>query len=133
MVRSQATTMNSRNKNGRTHAAFSAFDTPLSRFSSATSRSLMIVFFGEINPLDKYWQAGFRAVFCRSCERRNDGSHRLMRWGSQTGQCRLAEIRGRFSRQRGQHQRHHVGEAFVPRLLLQEVATEDHGGGAARG
>ena len=25
----------------------------------------------EINPLDKYWQAGFRAVFCRSCERRN--------------------------------------------------------------
>src|SRR5439155_25116901 len=63
MVRSQATTMNSRNKNGRTHAAFSAFDTPLSRFSSATSRSLVIVFFGrEFNPLDKYWQAGFRAT-----------------------------------------------------------------------
>src|SRR4029079_9376541 len=47
MVRSQATTMKSRNKNGRTHAAFSAFDTPLSRFGSATSRSLMIVFSRE--------------------------------------------------------------------------------------
>jgi len=45
----------------------------LSRFSSATSRSLVIVFSGgEINPLDKYWQAGFYAVFCRSCERRID-------------------------------------------------------------
>ena len=29
MVRSQATTMKIRNRNGRTHAAFSAFDTPL--------------------------------------------------------------------------------------------------------
>jgi hypothetical protein len=57
--------MNSRNRNGRTHAAFSAFDTPLSRFSSATSRSLVIVSFGrEFNPLDKYWQAGFRAAIC---------------------------------------------------------------------
>src|SRR6266545_924168 len=65
MVRSQATTMKSRNRNGRSHAAFSAFDKPLSRFSSATSRSLVIVFFGgEFNPLDKYWQAGFRAAIC---------------------------------------------------------------------
>jgi hypothetical protein len=23
--------------------------------------------------LDKYWQAGFRAVFCRSCERACEG------------------------------------------------------------
>ncbi|HVQ68763.1 MAG TPA: hypothetical protein VMT08_14825, partial [Bradyrhizobium sp.] len=30
------------------------------------------LFWGEINPLDKYWQAGFYAVFCRSCERRID-------------------------------------------------------------
>src|SRR6185369_15148376 len=62
MVRSQATTMKSRNKNGRTHAAFNAFDTPLSRFSSATSRSLMIVFSGE--KLTRWINTGKR-VFVR--------------------------------------------------------------------
>src|SRR6187399_2122542 len=75
MVRSHATTMNSRNRNGRSHAAFSAFDKPLSRFGSATSRSLTVFSGGEINPLDKYWQAGFRALFCRSCDARTH-SHR---------------------------------------------------------
>jgi hypothetical protein len=39
--------MKSIKKHGRTHAAFSAFDTPLSRFSSATSRSLITVFSEE--------------------------------------------------------------------------------------
>src|SRR6185369_5290259 len=62
MVRSQATTMKSRNRNGRTHAAFNAFDTPLSRFSSATSRSLMIVFSGE--KLTRWINTGKR-VFVR--------------------------------------------------------------------
>src|SRR5882724_1704714 len=64
MVKSQATTMKIRNRNGRSHAAFSALDTPLSRFSSATSRSLLGRLFGiEINPLDKYWQARFVRYF----------------------------------------------------------------------
>ena len=49
-----------------------------------------------------------------------------MRRRPHAGPCRLAEIRGRFPRQRRQHQRHHVGEALVPGLLLQEVAAEDH-------
>ena len=62
MVRSQITTMKIRNRNGRTHAAFSAFDTPLSRFSSATSRSLMIVFSGE--KLTRWINTGKR-VFVR--------------------------------------------------------------------
>src|SRR5215212_26002 len=61
MVRSQATTMKSRNRNGRTHAAFSAFDKPLSRFSSATSRSL-IVFSGK--KLTRWINTGKR-VFVR--------------------------------------------------------------------
>src|SRR5205809_438017 len=37
-----------------------------------------------------------------------------------------AEIRRRLPGQRRQHQRHHMRQAFVPRLLLQEVAAEDH-------
>src|SRR5436190_22934286 len=62
MVRSQTTTMNSRNRNGRTHAAFSAFDTLLSRFSSATSRSLVIVF--SVEKLTRWINTGKR-VFMR--------------------------------------------------------------------
>jgi hypothetical protein len=65
MVRSQATTMKIRNRNGRTHAAFSIFDT-LAPFGSATSRSRMDRLFRvKINPLDKYWQASFRAAKLR--------------------------------------------------------------------
>src|SRR4051795_365550 len=47
IARSQATTMKIRNRNGRTHAAFSALDTMLGPFASATSRSLAISLFGE--------------------------------------------------------------------------------------
>jgi hypothetical protein len=41
MVRSQATTMKIRNKNGRIHAAFSAFDTPVGALGSTTLLSLI--------------------------------------------------------------------------------------------
>src|SRR5260370_40841017 len=54
MVRSQATTMKIRNKNGRIHGALSAFDTPPGPFGSATLRSLAFSFRAQINPLDKY-------------------------------------------------------------------------------
>jgi len=55
MVRSQATTMKIRNKNGLIHAAFSAFDTPPGPFGSTTLASLGYRFScKEINPLDKY-------------------------------------------------------------------------------
>jgi hypothetical protein len=55
MVRSQATTMKIRNKNGRIHAAFSAFDTPVGALGSTTLLSLIHRLFGaQINPLDKY-------------------------------------------------------------------------------
>src|SRR6476646_986956 len=54
MVRSQTTTMKIRNRNGRIHGAFSAFDTPPGPFGSATLRSLVFRFQTQINPLDKY-------------------------------------------------------------------------------
>src|SRR5258705_492222 len=54
IVRSQATTMKIRNKNGRIHGAFSAFDTPPGPSGSATLRSLAFSFRAQINPLDKY-------------------------------------------------------------------------------
>src|SRR5258707_15683663 len=64
IARSQATTMKIRNRNGRSHAAFSALDTMLGPFASATSRSLAgFLFRGEINPLDKYWQVAFVRQF----------------------------------------------------------------------
>src|SRR6202158_1626931 len=53
MVKSQATTMKIRNKKGRIHAAFSAFDTPPGPFAT-TLRSLVTVLLAQINPLDKY-------------------------------------------------------------------------------
>src|SRR3954453_7477212 len=47
MARSQATTMNTRNKNGRIQAAFSILDTALCGFSSATSHSRSSCLLGE--------------------------------------------------------------------------------------
>src|SRR5258708_24718729 len=46
--------MKIRNKNGRIHGAFSAFDTPPGPSGSATLRSLAFSFRAQINPLDKY-------------------------------------------------------------------------------
>jgi hypothetical protein len=54
MVRSQATTMKIRNRNGLIHAAFSALDTPPEAFGSATLLFLVYMLIREINPLDKY-------------------------------------------------------------------------------
>src|ERR1700754_2653566 len=55
IARSHATTMTIRNRNGRTHAAFSNFDRPEGLFASATSRSLCsLCVRAEINSLDKY-------------------------------------------------------------------------------
>ena len=70
-----------------------------------------------------------RPVVMGPCVRRDDDRGLLNRLPCRRPQFRnlgLAEIRGRFSRQRRQHQRHHVGEALVPRVLFQEVAAEDH-------
>src|SRR4051794_37758589 len=55
--------MNTRNKNGRIHAAFSILDTALCGFSSATSHSRSSCSLGEINPLDKYCPAVFLRRF----------------------------------------------------------------------
>src|ERR1700681_4608160 len=54
MVRSQATTMKIRNKNGRIHAALSAFDTPVGALGSTTLLSPFTGFRIQINALDKY-------------------------------------------------------------------------------
>src|SRR5882724_3251095 len=60
MVRSQATTMKIRNKNGRIHAALIAFDTPVGVLGSTTLLSLIHRRFRvQINPLDKYCLAFF--------------------------------------------------------------------------
>jgi hypothetical protein len=57
--------MKIRNRNGRSHAAFSALATPPSPFGSATRRSLASHFLRrEINPLDKYCPA---ALLRRNC------------------------------------------------------------------
>src|SRR5882724_79534 len=54
MVKSQATTMKIKNKNGRSHAAFSAFDRPPGLCGSAKFLSRVDRLCGEINPLDNY-------------------------------------------------------------------------------
>src|SRR6266511_3376982 len=86
MVRSHITTMKSRNKNGRTHAAFSAFDKPLSRFSSATSHSLLIVFSGE--NLTRWINTGKRVFVQQNCHL----SSPLRKQGPiTTGRCELSK------------------------------------------
>src|ERR1700682_1252811 len=54
MVRSQATTMKIRNKNGRIHAALSAFDTPVGALGSTPLLSPFTGFRVQIKPLNKY-------------------------------------------------------------------------------
>jgi hypothetical protein len=46
--------MKIRNKNGRTHAAFNAFDIAPDALGSVTPLSPWCSIFTEINPLDKY-------------------------------------------------------------------------------
>src|SRR5438034_6147664 len=54
-------------------------------------------------------------------------SDRLM-CANRNSRCDLlpAEHGGGFSRQRGEHQSHHVAETLVLGLLLQEIAAENH-------
>src|SRR6266496_5353577 len=97
MVRSQITTMKIRNRNGRTHAAFSALDTTFGAFNSATllSRLAGSCFREEINLLDKYCPAGSdgklphrRVVPALSQGRRLNG---MMRGSPQLRRLDLAE------------------------------------------
>src|SRR5882724_5227017 len=77
IARSQATTMKIRNKNGRSHAAFSALDTPLGPFASATSLSLSDRLFGEkltrwINTGKWVWCGKIVPAKVRSPDERSD-------------------------------------------------------------
>src|SRR4051812_46814718 len=77
IVRSQATTMKIRNKNGRIHTAFSAFDT-LPGFRVSATLSLPV--WRTINPLDKYCPDLLRRQMARHVVPANAGTHTLCRF-----------------------------------------------------
>src|SRR5438552_14892816 len=168
MVRSQITTMKIRNRNGRTHVAFSAFDMTFGAFNSATllSRLAGSSFGGKltcwINTVQRVsdgklphgasslrkqgpittgricygWysrcpKSRGRSVWVpapvRNCALgRDDGLNGMMCRSAHPWRLDLAETGGRFPRQCREHQRDHMREALIPRLLLEEVAAENH-------
>jgi hypothetical protein len=93
MVTSHITTMKIRNRNGRTHAAFSAFDKPLSGFSSATFRSLNYLFGGKLTR----WINTGKRVFCGTFATfgRENGVPRAVMPGLDPGHPRLEGLRNK--------------------------------------
>src|SRR5262245_7763170 len=138
MVRSQSTTMKMRNRNGRTHAAFSSLLTIPGPSGSATPLlpAFEVIYCKQINPLDNYCPPpALSGDWCEMSPRRN-GTGRsggMMCRRPQLGRLFPGKRGRRLSCQRGQHQGNHMLEPLIPRLLAQEVAAKDDAEGRAIG